>query len=168
MEAEAARITFYRHYANKEELLIDCIDMIFENLATRIQQASSESFQAGLSQMQPVYEQLQADGKIFRILATSRAGQFLSNRLIELFAERIKKQIEARFQAEQLLAPLEIIAYHMASAQVGLVNWWIKNDQPYSPEYMAQISLWLSLAGSARGVGFEGSSITPPPIPNNV
>ena len=167
-EAEAARVTFYRHYANKEELLIDCIDMIFENLAAHIQQASSEGFQAGFSQMQPVYKQLQEDGKIFRILATSRAGQFLSNRLIELFAGRIKNQIEARFPAEQLLAPLEIIAYHMASAQVGLVNWWIENDQPYSPEYMAQISIWLSLAGSARGFGLEDLSMAPPTMPENV
>jgi AcrR family transcriptional regulator len=166
-EAEAARVTFYRHYHNKEELLIDCIDVIFEDLARHIRQVPDEEFQQGYSPMLAFYQQIQDDGKIYRLLSTSRAGQFLTRRLIELFAERIHKRIEARFPAEQLLAPMDLIAYHIASAQINLVNWWLDNDQPYSPEYMARISFWLSMAGSARGFGLEDFLIAPPPIPGN-
>jgi AcrR family transcriptional regulator len=161
-EAEAARVTFYRHYKNKEELLVDCIDVIFEGLARHIRQVSDEEFRQGYSPMLAVYQQIQEDGKIYRLLSTSRAGQFLTKRLIELFAERIQAQLEARFPEEQLLAPINIIAYHIASAQIGLANWWIENDQPFSPEYMARISFWLSLAGSARGFGLEELPIDPP------
>ncbi|MGD2157297.1 MAG: TetR/AcrR family transcriptional regulator [Anaerolineales bacterium] len=164
-EAEAARVTFYRHYKNKEELLIDCIDMICENYAKHIRQASNEEFRQGYSPMLAVYKQLKDDGKIYRILSKSHAGQFLTKRLIELFAQRVQIQLEARFPAEQLLIPVEIIAYHIASAQIGLTSWWIENDQPYSPEYMAQISFWLSMAGSARGFGLEELPIDPPKIP---
>jgi AcrR family transcriptional regulator len=164
-EAEAARVTFYRHYKDKEELLIDCINVIYEDLAGHIKQVSDEDFRQGYSPMLAFYQQIQEDGKIYRLLSTSRAGQLLVNRLIKLFAERIKTQIETRFPAEQLLAPVEIIAYQMASALVGLANWWIENDQTYSPEYMAQISFWLSLAGSARGFGLEELPIKPPKIP---
>lgn len=167
-EAEAARVTFYRHYANKEELLIDCIDMIYENFAGNIRQLPDEEFRQGGTPMLAVYKQLQEDGKIYRLLSTSQAGQLLMKRLTELFVEKIKIQIEARFPAEQLLAPIDIIAYHIASAQIGLVNWWLENDQPYSPEYMAQISIWLSLAGSARGFGLEELPIKPPQIPENM
>jgi AcrR family transcriptional regulator len=164
-EAEAARVTFYRHYRNKEELLIDCIDVIYEDLAGHIKQVSNEEFRQGYSPMLAFYKQIQEDGKIYRLLSTRRAGQFLIKRLIELMAERIKIQMEARFPAEQLLAPIDVIAYHVASAQIGLANWWIENDQPYSPDYMAQISFWLSMAGSARGFGLEGLPIDPPKIP---
>ncbi|NOH02828.1 MAG: TetR/AcrR family transcriptional regulator [Chloroflexi bacterium] len=164
-EAEAARVTFYRHYKNKEELLIDCIDVIYENHARLTGQASNEEFRQGYSPMLAVYKQLKEDGKIFRVLSNSHAGQLLTKRLIQLFAERIQVQIEERFPKEQLLAPVEIIAYHVASAQIGLVNWWIENDQPYSPEYMARISFWLSLAGSARGFGLENISVLPPEYP---
>lgn len=167
-EAEAARVTFYRHYKNKEELLIDCIDVIYEGLAGQFKQVSDEEFRQGHSPMLAVYKQLQEDGKIYRLLSTSRAGQFLTKRLIELFAERIQTQLEARFPAEKLLAPVELIAYHIASAQIGLANWWIENDQPYSPEYMARISFWLSMAGSVRGFGLEGSFIAPPPMPEKI
>jgi AcrR family transcriptional regulator len=161
-EAEAARVTFYRHYKNKEELLVDCIDVIYEDLSMHIKQVTDEEFQQGYSPGLAFYQQIQEDGKIYRLLSTSRAGQFLIKRLIELFADRIKIQIEARFPAEQLLAPIDIIAYHIASAQIGLGNWWIENDQPYPPEYMAQISFWLSMAGSARGFGLEDFLMAPP------
>ena len=164
-EAEAARVTFYRHYKNKEELLIDCIDVIFESLAGHIRQVPKEEFQQGVSPMLAVYRQLQEDGKIYRVLSTSHAGQLLTKRLIELFAERIKNQIEARIPAEQLLAPINLIAYHIASAQIGIVNWWIENDEPYTPEYMAQISTWLNMAGSARGFGVEHYPLNAPDIP---
>jgi len=161
-EAEAARITFYRHYANKEELLVDCIDMIYENLAGQIGQISNEKLRQGYSPLLEFYQKIYEDGKIYRILSTSQAGQLLMKRLIQLFAKRIQLQIEERYPAEQLRAPVEIIAYQIASAQIGLANWWIENDQPYSPEYMAQISFWLSLAGSARGFGLEEFALEPP------
>ncbi len=67
------------------------------------------------------YKQLQDDGKIYRLLSSSRAGQFLTKRLIELFAKKIKSQIEDGFPAEQLLAPIEIIAlsYRQCSNWIG-------------------------------------------------
>ena len=35
----------------------------------------------------------------------------------------------------------EIVIQFMASAFVGVVEWWIKNNMPHSPQYMAQ-HLW--------------------------
>ncbi|WP_373324653.1 TetR-like C-terminal domain-containing protein [Reticulibacter mediterranei] len=32
----------------------------------------------------------------------------------------------------------EIVIQFMASAFVGVVEWWIKNNMPHSPQYMAQ------------------------------
>lgn len=165
-EAEAARVTFYRHYSNKEELLVDFIDDIFEDFSRFIRQVPDEEFRQGYSPMLAFYQKIKEDGKIYRLLSTSRAGQLLTNRLIKLFAKRIKIQIEARFSAEELLVPIDLVAFHIASAQIGLVNWWIENDQPYPPEYMARISYWLNMAGSARGFGLEDLSILPPEYPS--
>jgi AcrR family transcriptional regulator len=167
-EAEAARVTFYRHYKNKEELLVDCLNVVYEELKERMKRVSMQESPQVYSPMLIFYEHMREKETLYRILFSSQGAQFLITRLRELITERTKKQIEERFPAEQLLAPLEIIAYHFASAQIGLVIWWLENDMPYSPEYMAQISIWLSLAGSARGFGLEGSSIAPPSMPENV
>ncbi len=163
-KAQTARVTFYRHYKNKEALLIDCIDTIYESLAERIRQSPNAEFQQGYSPALAFYQQIDQDGKIYRLLIKSRAGQLLTKRLIELFAERIKSQIEVRFPAEQLLAPIDILANHIACAVVGLTNWWIEHEKPYSAEYMAQISFWLSMAGSLRGFGVENFDLPVPKV----
>ncbi|MBN2044426.1 MAG: TetR/AcrR family transcriptional regulator [Anaerolineales bacterium] len=167
-EAEAARVTFYRHYKNKEELLVDCIDVIYEDIAKHSKQVSNEEVQQGFSPTLAFYQQIQGDGEIYRLLSSSQAGHLLMKRLTELVAERIRVQLEVRFSTEQLLAPFDIIAFHIASAQIGLANWWIENAQPYPPEYMSQISFWLSLAGSARAFGLEKFPIGPPEIPEKM
>ena len=35
----------------------------------------------------------------------------------------------------------EVIVQFMASAFVGVVEWWIKNNMPHSPQFMAE-QLW--------------------------
>jgi hypothetical protein len=104
---------------------------------------------------------------LYKILFSSQGAHFLVNRVRELIAERTIIQIKEQFPEEKLLAPVEIIANHIASAQIGLVVWWLENDKPYPAAYMAQVSLWLSIAGSARGYGAEAFPLAPPPIPDN-
>lgn len=164
-EAETARVTFYRHYRNKEELLVDCIDMFYENVAGKIKQISNEELRQGYNPIQDFYRQIYEDGKIYCLLKNSQAGQLLIKRLTELFAERTKIQLKARFSTEELLVPIDVITHHIANSQIGLANWWIENDLPYSPEYMAQISFWLIMAGSARAFGIKEIAIKPPAFP---
>ena len=169
-EAETARVTFYRHYKNKEELLGDCLNVTFEDLAervehaTRVEQASGGNFQQGYSPLLTFYEHIQEQETLYHILFSSLGTQIALGRLKKLLAERLKHQIIKRFPGQQFLAPLDIIAYHFASAQIGLAVWWLQNGKPYSSEYMAKISFWLNMAGSARGLGYTGLPVAPPPL----
>lgn len=164
-EAQAARVTFYRHYKDKEELLIDCLNQVYEELLARVRQLSTEENQQMYAAMLVLYNHFREREKYLRILFSSQGAQFLIERVRQLLAERTKIQVEERFPANQWLAPLEIIANHIASAQIGLLVWWLENGQPYSPEYMAQISIWLSIAGNASGLGSDQFHIPPPQIP---
>jgi len=164
-EAQAARVTFYRHYKDKEELLVDCLNVIYEEVSRRVKQVSREDIQKGSSPLLVFYEHIQEEEELYTILFSSRGAQVVIERLEKLFAERIKEQIEERFPDKQFQVPLEIIAYHSASARIGLAIWWLKNGKPYPAEYMAQASRWLIRAGGARGLGLDDFSIEPPPIP---
>jgi AcrR family transcriptional regulator len=167
-EAEAARVTFYRHYKNKEELLLDCLNVVYKELIQRVRQVSRQEVQQGFSPLLVFYQHILEKERLYEILFSSQGAQFLVDRLRELLAERTISQIKAQFPEEQLLAPIEIIANHIASAQIGLVVWWLENDKPYPPEYMAQISFWLSLAGNMRGLNVKNFNLSPPPIPEKL
>jgi hypothetical protein len=112
--------------------------------------------------MQVFFEHVLEEEKLYRILFSNRGTQVVVEKLRKFIADRMKDQLLDRFPADQFLAPLDIIAYHFASAQLGLAAWWLENDQPYPPEYMAQISFWLSMAGTARGFGLEKLPMDPP------
>ncbi|MGJ3240818.1 MAG: TetR-like C-terminal domain-containing protein [Anaerolineae bacterium] len=86
-------------------------------------------------------------------------------RLRSLLASIAITQIERQFTHDDLCAPIEILAYHAASAQIGLAIWWLDHNKPYSPSYMAHISVWLSLAGMARAFGRDAFHLAPPPKP---
>jgi AcrR family transcriptional regulator len=161
-KAEAARITFYRHYKNKEELLLDCLNVVYEELVERVKQVSSEEIQQEHLPLMVFYEHVQEKEKLYQILFSSQGAQFLVKRLKELIAQRTRIRIEENIPKEQLLVPIEIIANHIGSALIGLVVWWLENDKPYPPEYMARLSYWLSFAGNARALGFDQYKVPPP------
>jgi AcrR family transcriptional regulator len=169
-EAETARVTFYRHYKNKEELLVECLSVTFEEVTKRfkrVSQVTPEVVQQGYIPMQLLFEHVQEEETLYRILFSNRGTQVVIEKIRKLLADQVKLQLMDRFPEDQFLAPVDIIAYHYASAQLGLAAWWLENDLPYSPEYMAQISFWLSLAGSARGYGVENFPLAAPPIPES-
>jgi AcrR family transcriptional regulator len=168
-EAETARVTFYRHYQNKEELLVECLSVTSEELKKRseeIPQLTPEAIQQGYTPMQLLFDHIQEEEQLYRILFSNRGTQVVVDKIRKLLANQVKLLLMERFPENQFQAPADIIAYHFASAQLGLAAWWLENDMPYSPEYMAKISFWLSLAGGARGYGVENFPLDPPPMPD--
>jgi hypothetical protein len=113
-----------------------------------------------------LFEHIKEEEAIYRILFSNRGTQVVVEKIRKLIADQVKFLLMERFPEHQFQAPVDIIAYHFASAQLGLAAWWLENDLPYSSEYMAKISFWLSLAGGARGYGVENFPLDPPPMPD--
>lgn len=166
-EAEAARMTFYRHYRNKEELLVDCLNATYEGLAERVEHPTEAELRQGNSPVLAFYKHILEQETLYLILFSNRGTQTVVDQLRKYMADRAMQQITDRFPGAKPQAPLEIIAYHIASAQIGLAAWWLENGKPYPPEYMAQVSFWLNMAGSVRGLGLENLAVSPPPFPGS-
>ncbi|GAB4520755.1 MAG: TetR/AcrR family transcriptional regulator C-terminal domain-containing protein [Anaerolineae bacterium] len=160
-EADAARVTFYRHYHDKEELLTDCLNTLYEDLAQKTERISSAGLLSGYSPVSVLYTHIEEHETLYRILFSSRGSQTVNERLRHHLASHAISSIEAFISKENLPVPIEILAYHTTSAQIGMAIWWLDHNKPYPAQYMAQISLWLSLTGLIRvfGINFE------PPIP---
>jgi AcrR family transcriptional regulator len=159
-EAQAARITFYRHYSDKQELLTDCLNTLYEELIVKTEILSPQGLLEGYSPVRVLYDHIEEQENLYRILFSSRGTQTVIERMRHHMAmnamERIR--LSGRMPSEDI--PLEIIAYHVASAQLGLAIWWLDHNKPYSADYMARISLWLTLTGLIETMG--GSDFKPP------
>lgn len=164
-EAEAARVTFYRHYRDKEELLTDCLNTLYEELVSKTEPLTREGFLGGYSPVLVLYTHMEEQEQLYRILFSSRGTQTVIERMRHYLARGAMESIRESGRELQYSIPLEIIAYHVVSAQIGLAIWWLDHDKPYPASYMAQISLWLSLSGLVRLFGVTDFTVPPPDAP---
>lgn len=161
-EAETARITFYRHYSDKEELLQDCLNGLYEELSER----TEKNIRADPSPLLPTlmfFRHLEEQEQLYRILFLSRGSQTVMAKMKFLLTQRIIEAVQLFDAPERPPIPDEIIAYHMVNGHLGLGVWWLENDKPYPVEYMAEIALWLSLGGTLRAIGKHDFDL---PLPN--
>lgn len=163
-EAQAARITFYRHYRDKEELLTDCLNVLYEELAARTEKASPQRILEGYSPVRVLYEHIEEEETLYRILFSSRGTQTVIERMRHHLAVTALATMEQSGRKPHGEIPLEIIAYHVASAQIGLAIWWLDQNKPYPADYMARISLWLTLTGLSETMGVTDFKPPPPSI----
>jgi AcrR family transcriptional regulator len=163
-EAQAARITFYRHYRDKEELLTDCLNVLYEELAARTEKASQQRILEGYSPVRVLYDQIEEQETLYRILFSSRGTQTVIERMRHHLAVTALATMEQTGRKPQGDIPLEIIAHHVASAQIGLAIWWLDQNKPYPADYMARISLWLTLTGLSETMGVTDFKPPPPSI----
>jgi AcrR family transcriptional regulator len=160
-EAQTARITFYRHYRDKEELLTDCLNTLFEGLKQKTEALSPQRLIDGYSPVQVLYDHIEEQETLYRILFSSRGTQTVIERMRHHLATNGMHAIERTGRAVQGGIPLEIVAYHVASAQIGLAIWWLDQGKPYPSTYMARVSLWLTLSGLLETLGVR--DLKPPP-----
>ena len=164
-EAETARVTFYRHYGDKEELLTDCLDTLYQELREKMPPILDDSAVPHRTPLHLFYEHLEEHENLYRVLFSSQGIQAVVEHVRQLMATRITEEIGKFAPNIQPDIPLDIIAYHAASAQIGLGVWWLKNGKPYPTDYMAQVARWLSLEGVWGALGIEANLPGPPPQP---
>lgn len=162
-EAESARVTFYRHYHDKESLLIDCLNTLYSELIQKTTRISAQNLMDGDSPVQMLYEHIEAQESLYRILFSSRGTQTVIERLRHHLANHALTTIQNSGRVPQGDIPLEIVAYHAASAQLGLAIWWLDHNKPYPAAYMARVSLWLTLTGHLEAFGVTNFR---PPVPH--
>jgi AcrR family transcriptional regulator len=159
--ANSARVTFYRHYGTKEELLLDTIEQVYAEFESRFAMPSIEQV-LDFSQRPPVYalyEMFQEKRVLYKKLLTGTVSALIQQRLRHYIVQQVIQTFSAAPNYANL--PLFLIANHIASVVIGNIMWWLADDLPYSIEYMAQVTHWMSMSGALALVG-RGGEIHPP------
>jgi len=140
------RATFYRHYADKFDLAEKVYAALDEEYWAAVQSASSADPQeAWLLLMQHL-----ATYADFYLGLVSDIPHF-QNRV----CDRIEQQLHAEFvrlglDETQVSLPLPLILRYLATAQMGIIQWWLEEGQPISAAEMAHCLLQLHLHGGIQ------------------
>ena len=162
IEADVARITFYRHYRDKEDLLTDCLNTLFDEILDRASLNDTGDEIIPEKPIRILFEHLEANEKLYKILLSSRGGDLAVKRLQSYLVNKILETFDEISSDKKPDIPNELIAEHLVSAQIGLGIWWIENDKPYPIDYMIDIANWLSFAGIFRSLGYKQFDLPAP------
>lgn len=131
--ADVSYSTFFRHYRDKEELMVYVLETINEEIKSILGQLDFENAEVV---GKAIFERVQTNIPVFRILLRSRRSPAVAKRLSSLAQSDVS---EAHPGISHSTVPPEIAAYHTMTSALSLIDWWLENGMPYTPERMGQI-----------------------------
>jgi AcrR family transcriptional regulator len=154
--ANVNRVTFYLHYRDKQDLLEKSVELIFNDLTSRIKPLTGEAFRLDIPPegMTQVYQFIAENAKFYRIILGENGIPFLIDRLRKFLTELTVQRFRMLTpEGSQGPVPMEIVAPYAAGSLIGLITWWLENDMPIPPEAFSHQTLLLTAHGAYWGAG---------------
>jgi AcrR family transcriptional regulator len=147
--ADLNRVTFYFHYKDKDDLLLQVIQDMYDELA-KTQSAPQNLEEWAYQDALLAFRHIQEYSRLYKVLLSEKGALSLVGRLIDYFAQTSIEQTKHYLATyKDLPIPLELIEHFYAGAFVALVRWWVLQDMPYAPEEMARIATRLEASSHA-------------------
>lgn len=138
--ANVNRGTVYLHYSDKYDLLDKCIEDHLNRLITFCSKNDLDWEEAALvSDLKPIFVYFEENFLFFSAMLSNQRTSVFRERLLTFVSTNVKEKLD-----RQELHPdidNELNAQFMASAFVGIVEWWIQHKMPHSTAFMAE-QLW--------------------------
>jgi AcrR family transcriptional regulator len=156
--ANLGRTTFYLHYKDKTELLLDSLqnqlDALFEEIYSPENLEKWEK--EGIDPRKLVFVHAAQNPEVYKLLFTDQVSGVVFNQFRQ-YVSAILNQITEKFQQKNNLTPLvpnTITSNYVSGALVGLLSWWLENDMPYPPEEIYEMYHTMLVEGAVKSVGF--------------
>jgi AcrR family transcriptional regulator len=149
--ADVGRSTFYAHFRDKEELLLSRFDGLRDEFRaafadherrTAARDSSGRPW-AALAVIKHV-----ADYRALSSLLGSRGSAVASARLRQILAELLGEHLEIQLDpAASTRVPIEVTVEYAVRSLLGLIDWWLDQDRPYTPEQLEEMYRQLTEPG---------------------
>jgi len=131
--ADVSRKTIYLHYADKFDLL----DKLIEEYIDRLRKVSETACEMEWRPATQVcFEYLDSHYLFFSTMLANKGAPYFRSRFLEYQIEAFKNELRKTNERNSAVNE-EVIVHFVASAYVGVVEWWLTNGMPYPPREMA-------------------------------
>lgn len=156
------RATFYLHYRDKHDLLLN----VFDELVAEIVPAPSGEFDPdhpewSTPDIERVFDHVAEHAGFYRAMLGEAGAPF--------FVARVREYIEGlgmrwlqflQPDKENVPVPLDIAVNFIGAAYLGVITWWLDNGMPYSSKYMSDRLMCLTVQGLQRSLGLPAPEFT--------
>ncbi|HEY3345418.1 MAG TPA: TetR/AcrR family transcriptional regulator [Anaerolineaceae bacterium] len=161
--ADLGRTTFYLHYRDKEELLLESVVALANDLTAVIARTPIAEWRTTPDPTRPQPMQLPlslafqhaADhSDLYRIILRGEGHTQMVERIREIIIAQVNHFLVVRVPEENVAlhpgVPQDVFANYFAGAFLGVLTWWLENDLPYPPDEMATYFQKILYDGAQR------------------
>lgn len=168
--ANVGRATFYLHYKDKEDLLLE----EFNEMANeRVQTLSQIPFSAwfplqeadGNDPMKSapprpllmVFQHIKDNSEIYYILLKSAKSSRIVERIRKISTETIANFVNTKLKTDPLpiffKVPVDFFAAYFSGALLSTVDWWLEEEMRHTPEEVTKLFRSLFFQGAQESIG---------------
>lgn len=152
--ADIGYATFFRHYDGKDDLMLEIFSGIIEELESLPERHADRYFE---QEGYLLFQHVKKNQAMYRSILNS---QLFARKLRKHLGDMVQMHLYSHASEIRTSAiPIEVAAHHMVSALLGLVDWWLFNDMPYSIERMAMVYDRLIIQGTWYALRSDDSTI---------
>ena len=164
--ADLGRTTFYLHYRDKEDLLMESIGELVDDLIEQMSRLPVEEWrlETGVKNMTPSpaillpFQHVADNARLYRVILRGEGTYSVSRRLREIIVQATNEMLRVLLEKERLSAlhpqvPMDVFLNFLAGSWIGLITWWLENEMPYPPEQMAMMFQKMILRGAGEVLG---------------
>jgi AcrR family transcriptional regulator len=156
--ADLGRTTFYLHYKDKEELLVQSLEVVYDDLVSQIQQRTIDEWIAeGHGPWLLALQHAADNARFYQIVLSGQGGGSIKKQVQDYIAVSARETIMARAKDVGVTPtmPIDVLSNFIASALLGLIAWWLENDQPYNVAQMDEYFRQLTMHGVTDVMGLQ-------------
>lgn len=159
--ADVGRTTFYLHYRDKEDLLLEQFtELLDEQLVPQFAELSLADWRLTPVDSQPqaqpfrpvlvIFQHVQENADLYRLVWRAENVNKITKRLRNILEHAIDRIVRLRRQVTPDLmpsVPLDLIASYVAGGLLAAVGWWLESGGKTSPEEMTTIFQRIFIPG---------------------
>jgi AcrR family transcriptional regulator len=171
--ANVGRATFYKHYKDKEDLLLE----EFREMANeKVQILSEIPFSAWLQSQDDsaaprekrpapplliVFQHIYDNSELYYILLKSEQSSRIIERIRRISTEAIVKFVETKAKTDpvplRFTVPIDFFAAFFSGALLSTVDWWLEEELRHTPREMTHLFQSLFFQGVRSAVNFSSN-----------
>ena len=128
----------FRHYPDKEALLLDVLYLMREEVREYL--APHSIVTAPQKSGTLLFEFVRENRDLARVLLNSTNTMALLRPVQEIGLQEAAEMFNAAVEGD---VPIDLAVSHLMTSLVMLIRWWLDHEMPYSPERMGEIAAEL-------------------------
>ena len=151
--ANVGRSTFYMHYRDKDDLLVDGLQNLRADLlqAKKIYSApTSKNHEKVIAFSLALFEHTYGHKDLFKSLIGGQGWVIVRQHMEDMIIQLIKEEARPLFKKKSVSEiPFELFSYFLGSTFMSIITWWLNHRNPIPPKEINVLFRELVVPGLA-------------------